>query len=77
MKINTDLLHAKQLHARLTGSYEPQAKAHISPIYQTTTYVLDDFDTAVYLNQHVDEGFVYTRFGSPNWDELERKIAHL
>ncbi len=77
MKINTDLLHAKQLHARLTGSYEPQAKAHISPIYQTTTYVLDDFDTAVYLNQHVDEGFVYTRFGSPNCDELERKIAHL
>lgn len=77
MKINTDLLHAHQLHARLTGSYEPQAKAHISPIYQTTTYILDDFDTAVYLNQHVDEGFVYTRFGSPNCDELEKKIAHL
>ena len=77
MRINTDLLHAHQLHARLTGSYEPQAKAHVSPIYQTTTYVLDDFDTAVYLNQHVDEGFVYTRFGSPNCDELEKKIAHL
>ncbi|MCD8035830.1 MAG: aminotransferase class I/II-fold pyridoxal phosphate-dependent enzyme [Clostridiales bacterium] len=77
MKINTDLLHAHQLHARLTGSYEPQAMAHVSPIYQTTTYVLEDFDTAVYLNQHVDEGFVYTRFGSPNCDELEKKIAHL
>ncbi len=77
MKINTDILHAHQLHARLTGSYEPQAKAHVSPIYQTTTYVLDDFDTAVYLNQHVDEGFVYTRFGSPNCDELEKKMAHL
>ncbi|MCJ7856997.1 aminotransferase class I/II-fold pyridoxal phosphate-dependent enzyme [Lachnospiraceae bacterium NSJ-143] len=77
MKINTDLLHAYQLHARLSGSYEPQAMAHISPIYQTTTYVLEDFDTAVYLNQHVDEGFVYTRFGSPNCDELEKKIAHL
>lgn len=77
MRTIPDLLHCPQLHARLTGSYEPQAKAHVSPIYQTTTYVLDDFDTAVYLNQHVDEGFVYTRFGSPNCDELEKKIAHL
>ncbi len=77
MSFNTDLLHAEQIHAKLSGSYSPQASAHISPIYQTTTYVLDDFDTAVYLNQHVDEGFVYTRFGSPNADELEKKIAHM
>ena len=40
MKINTDLLHAHQLHAKLWGSYEPAAMAHISPIYQTTTYDL-------------------------------------
>ena len=77
MNINTTLLHAEQPHARLSGSYSPQACAHVSPIYQTTTYVLEDFDSAVYLNQHVDEGFVYTRFGSPNADELERKIACL
>lgn len=77
MKINTDLLHAHQIHARLNGSYSPQAMTHVSPIYQTSTYILEDFDTAVYLNQHVDEGFVYTRFGSPNCDELEKKIAHL
>ena len=77
MKLDTDLLHAEQLHAKLTGSYKPTAMAHVSPIYQTSTYVLEDFDSAVYLNQHVDEGFVYTRFGSPNCDELEKKIAHL
>ena len=77
MNINTELLHAKQLRAKLTGSYEPTAMAHVSPIYQTSTYILEDFDTAVYLNQHVDEGFVYTRFGSPNADELEKKIACL
>ena len=77
MSFNTDVLHAEQLHARLTGSYKPQAMAHVSPIYQTSTYILEDFDTAVYLNQHVDEGFVYTRFGSPNCDELEKKIAHM
>ena len=77
MKFNTDVLHAEQLHAKLTGSYSPTAMAHVSPIYQTSTYILEDFDSAVYLNQHVDEGFVYTRFGSPNCDELEKKIAHL
>lgn len=77
MKFNTDVIHSEQLRAKLTGSYAPQAMAHVSPIYQTSTYILDDFDTAVYLNQHVDEGFVYTRFGSPNCDELEKKIAHL
>ena len=27
MSINTDLLHAHQLHARLTGSYKPRAMA--------------------------------------------------
>lgn len=77
MKFNTDLLHAEQVHAKLGGSYSPQAMAHVTPIYQTSTYILEDFDTAVYLNQHVDEGFVYSRFGSPNSDELEKKIAHM
>ncbi|KUH57419.1 PLP-dependent aspartate aminotransferase family protein [Megasphaera sp. DJF_B143] len=77
MGINTDLLHKHQLHAPLFGDYKPVAKAHISPIYQTSTYILDDFDSAVYLNQHVDKGFVYSRFGSPNCDELEKKIASL
>lgn len=77
MSINTDLLHAEQLHAKLTGSFKPTAMAHVSPIYQTSTYVLEDFDSAVYLNQHVEEGFVYSRFGSPNADELEKKIAYL
>ena len=77
MKINTKLLHAEQMHTRLPGSYQPQAMAHVTPIFQTSTYILEDFDSAVYLNQHVDEGFVYSRFGSPNADELEKKIAHL
>lgn len=77
MGINTDLLHAHQLHAKLTGEYKPTAMAHVSPIYQTSTYILEDFDSAVYLNQHVEKGFVYSRFGSPNCDELEKKMAHL
>lgn len=70
MKINTDLLHAQQMHDPVTGS-------HVSPLYQTSTFVLSDFDEAVRLNQNIDQGFVYSRFGNPTVDEFERKVAHL
>lgn len=70
MKINTDLLHAQQKHDPVTGS-------HVSPLYQTSTFVLPNFDEAVRLNQNIDQGFVYSRFGNPTVDEFERKVAHL
>ena len=70
MKLNTEVIHAGQFKDPVTGS-------HVSPIYQTSTFVLPDFDRAVFLNQHVDQGFVYSRFGSPSADEFEKKIALL
>lgn len=70
MKFNTDVLHAQQLHDPATGS-------HVSPLYQTSTFVLPNFDEAVRLNQNIDQGFVYSRFGNPTVAEFERKIAHL
>lgn len=70
MKINTDILHAKQMHDPVTGS-------HVSPLYQTSTFVLPNFDEAVRLNQNIDQGFVYSRFGNPTVDEFEKKVAHL
>ncbi len=70
MKINTEVLHAEQMHDPVTGS-------HVSPLYQTSTFVLPNFDDAVYLNQNIDKGFVYSRFANPTVDELEKKIAYL
>lgn len=70
MNINTDVIHAQQMHDPVTGS-------HVSPIYQTSTFVLPNFDEAVRLNQNIDQGFVYSRFGNPTVDEFERKIAYL
>jgi methionine-gamma-lyase len=70
MKLNTEVIHAGQFREPLTGS-------HVSPIYQTSTFVLQNFDEAVYLNQNIDKGFVYSRFGSPTTDEFEKKIALL
>jgi methionine-gamma-lyase len=70
MKINTELLHAEQMHDPTTGS-------HVSPLFQTSTFILPDFDEAVRLNQNIDQGFVYSRFGNPTVDEFERKVAHI
>lgn len=70
MDFNTRVLHEHQFHDPVTGS-------HVSPIYQTSTYVLPNFQEAVRLNQDVNAGFSYTRFGSPTVSELEKKIAGL
>lgn len=70
MKLNTEVLHAQQTTDPVTGS-------HVSPLYQTSTFVLPNFDEAVRLNQNIDQGFVYSRFGNPTVDEFERKVAHL
>lgn len=70
MKFNTKIIHGGQEHDPVTG-------AHVSPIYQTSTYVLPNTEEAIRLNQNQDQGFTYTRFGSPSAAELERKIAIL
>ena len=68
MGFSTKALHAGQYHDPVTG-------AHVSPIYQTSTYVLPNTEEAIRLNQNQDQGFTYTRFGSPTQAELEKKIA--
>lgn len=70
MGFSTDVIHAKRYVDPVTGS-------HVSPIYQTSTFILPDFDKAVYLNQNIDQGFVYSRFGNPSVREFEEKIAYL
>lgn len=70
MKRNTEVIHAQQKLDPVTGS-------HVSPLYQTSTYILPNYDEAVRLNQNIDQGFVYSRFGNPTVDEFEKKVAHL
>jgi methionine-gamma-lyase len=70
MKFTTKTIHAGQKPCPVTGS-------HVSPIYQTTTYVLKNIEEAIRLNQNQELGFTYTRFGSPTAAELENKMALL
>lgn len=70
MSLSTDVIHAERYVDPVTGS-------HVSPIYQTSTFILSDFDKAVYLNQNIDQGYVYSRFGNPSVHEFEKRIAYL
>lgn len=70
MKFGTKTIHLGQEHDSTTGS-------HVSPIYQTSTYVFENLDKAIELNQNQEQGFTYTRFRSPSEAELGNKVALL
>lgn len=57
--------------------HDPRTGAHASPIYQTSTFVLENIDEAIRLNQDQEAGFTYTRFRSPSEAELANKVAKL
>jgi len=51
--------------------------AHVSPIYQTSTFGFPDVDTGAAIFAGKTPGHVYTRMGNPNLDQLAEKIAVL
>jgi O-acetylhomoserine (thiol)-lyase len=66
----TRMLHAGHIPDGLTGS-------RAVPIYQTTSYVFDDVDTAAQLFELKEYGHIYTRIGNPTTAVLEERIASL
>ena len=51
--------------------------AHITPIYQTSTFEFPDVDTAGRVFAGKEHGYVYTRASNPNLDRLAQKYAFL
>ena len=51
--------------------------ARAVPIYQTTSYVFDDADTAAQLFELKQYGNIYTRIGNPTTAVLEERLASL
>jgi len=52
--------------------------AHLSPIYQTSTFNFPDVDTgAEIIHDGPQRGYYYTRIANPNADQLAFKIALL
>ncbi len=51
--------------------------AHITPIYQTSTFSFPDVATGAAIFGGKQRGYVYSRIGNPNFDTLIRKYAAL
>ena len=68
-KFSTLAIHAGE-------SPDPTTNAHITPIYQTTTFAFNstaEFDEVA----NSPDGFVYSRMGNPTVAALEKKLAIL
>lgn len=59
------------------GEGQDPLHAHVTPIYQTSTFSFPDVATGAALFAGQREGYVYTRIGNPNARHLARKIAAL
>ncbi len=70
MKFNTRVIHECQ-------GVDPVTRSHVSPIYQTSTYILPDYAAAVEANMPGDPGYHYSRTKHPSEDELSCKLAAL
>lgn len=70
MKFNSKAIHAGQKACPITG-------AHVTPIYQTSTFVFKDVQQGKRRFMGEEEGYVYTRAGNPTTAELENKMAVL
>lgn len=51
--------------------------SHITPIYATSTFVYDSAEQGMNRFNGTEDGYIYTRWGNPLFDEAEEKISAL
>jgi len=60
------------------GGHTPENnRAHLTPIYASSTYTFDSAEQAIAIFKGEEKGYVYGRFGNPTINEAEEKIALL
>lgn len=59
------------------GHKEESNRAHLTPIYASSTYTFESTDQAAAIFRGEEKGYVYGRFGNPTITEAEDKIALL
>lgn len=59
------------------GHRRGEHRAHLTPIYATSTYTFNTADQAADVFLGKEEGYIYGRFGNPTIQEAEEKIAAL
>lgn len=67
---NTNLVHVGERPDPTTGSVIP-------PIYQTTTFAFEKNEQILDLMEGRSKGYIYTRYGNPNYTMVEEKLAFL
>lgn len=56
---------------------DPTSGSVIPPIYQTTTFAFETNESILDLMEGRSTGYIYTRYGNPNYTMVEEKIAFL
>lgn len=60
------------------GGHQAEShRAHLTPIYATSTYTFDSAEQAIAIFKGEEKGYIYGRFGNPTTNEAEDKIAML
>ncbi len=59
------------------GHTEESNRAHLTPIYASSTYTFDSAEQAVDVFKGNEKGYIYARWGNPTINEAEEKIALL
>lgn len=59
------------------GHRQEENRAHLTPIYATSTYAFDSAAQAADVFLGKEEGYIYGRYGNPTIREAEEKIALL
>src|ERR1043165_6545009 len=62
------------LHA---GHKQDPLYAHVTPIYASSTFVYDEAEQGMRRFSGEEDGYIYSRWGNPNFTEAENKIAAL
>src|SRR3984885_7955029 len=57
------------------GHTQDPRYAHLTPIYASSTFVYDDAEQGMRRFSGEEPGYIYTRWGNPNFTEAEDKIA--
>src|ERR1035438_4275492 len=60
------------------GGHTPESnRAHLTPIYASSTYTFDSAEQAIAIFKDEEKGYIYSRWGNPTIAEAEEKIALL
>jgi methionine-gamma-lyase len=57
------------------GHKKNDADAHLTPIYATSTFTFDTAEQGMMRFDNKEPGYIYTRWGNPNFTEAEIKIS--